>query len=101
MDGAASSTVLPFIPTTAGKGLRGTWRQRLRNRFVAGAREGGLAAARALAAASPEEAASRVAAWTAPGDWVLVKASRGMKLERAVAALVEVLQSHSQPAGHA
>jgi UDP-N-acetylmuramoyl-tripeptide--D-alanyl-D-alanine ligase len=60
--------------------------------FVAGARAAGLAAARAVAAASPEDAAARVAAWTAPGDWVLVKASRGMKLERAVAALVAALQ---------
>jgi UDP-N-acetylmuramoyl-tripeptide--D-alanyl-D-alanine ligase len=55
--------------------------------FVAGARAAGLPPDRAVAAASPEEAAARVAAWTAPGDWVLVKASRGMKLERAVTAL--------------
>jgi UDP-N-acetylmuramoyl-tripeptide--D-alanyl-D-alanine ligase len=61
--------------------------------LLAGARAAGLPPARAVAAASPEEAASRVAAWTAPGDWVLVKASRGMKLERAVDALVEALQS--------
>jgi UDP-N-acetylmuramoyl-tripeptide--D-alanyl-D-alanine ligase len=60
--------------------------------FLAGAREAGLPADRAAAAATPEEAASRVAAWTAPGDWVLVKASRGMKLERAVAALVEAFK---------
>jgi UDP-N-acetylmuramyl pentapeptide synthase len=59
--------------------------------LVAGAREAGLPAARAVAAASPEEAAARVAAWTAPGDWILVKASRGMKLERAVAALAAAL----------
>jgi UDP-N-acetylmuramoyl-tripeptide--D-alanyl-D-alanine ligase len=63
--------------------------------FVAGARAAGLAADRATAAASPEEAAARIAAWTAPGDWVLVKASRGMKLERAVKALVEAFQSSS------
>jgi UDP-N-acetylmuramoyl-tripeptide--D-alanyl-D-alanine ligase len=60
--------------------------------LVAGARAAGLAADRAVAAASPEDAATRVAAWTAPGDWVLVKASRGMKLERAVTALVDALQ---------
>jgi UDP-N-acetylmuramoyl-tripeptide--D-alanyl-D-alanine ligase len=60
--------------------------------LVAGARAAGLAAERAVAAASPEDAAARVATWTAPGDWVLVKASRGMKLERAVAALVDALQ---------
>jgi UDP-N-acetylmuramoyl-tripeptide--D-alanyl-D-alanine ligase len=61
--------------------------------LVAGARAGGLEAARAVHAPSPEEAARTVAAWTAPGDWILVKASRGMQLERAVAALVETLRS--------
>jgi UDP-N-acetylmuramoyl-tripeptide--D-alanyl-D-alanine ligase len=60
--------------------------------LVDGARAAGLDPGRAVAAASPEEAAARVAAWTAPGDWILVKASRGMKLERAVSALVEALR---------
>jgi UDP-N-acetylmuramoyl-tripeptide--D-alanyl-D-alanine ligase len=72
--------------------------------LVAGAREAGLPADRAVAAATPEEAAARVAAWTAPGDWVLVKASRGMKLERAVTALADALSSsdpHSTKAGRA
>jgi UDP-N-acetylmuramoyl-tripeptide--D-alanyl-D-alanine ligase len=66
---------------------------RLGAELVAGAREAGLAADRAVVAATPEEAASRVAAWTGAGDWVLVKASRGMKLERAVGALVETLKA--------
>jgi UDP-N-acetylmuramoyl-tripeptide--D-alanyl-D-alanine ligase len=52
-----------------------------------GARAAGLAADRTLIAASPEEAAAVVASWTAPGDWILVKASRGMRLERVVDAL--------------
>jgi UDP-N-acetylmuramoyl-tripeptide--D-alanyl-D-alanine ligase len=52
-----------------------------------GARAAGLAADRARVAQSPEEAAAVVAAWTAPGDWILVKASRGMRLERVVDAL--------------
>jgi len=55
--------------------------------IVAGARAAGLAPARAFAAGSAEEAAKTVAGWTNPGDWVLVKASRGMRLERAVEAL--------------
>jgi UDP-N-acetylmuramoyl-tripeptide--D-alanyl-D-alanine ligase len=67
--------------------------------FVAGAREAGLDATRAVAAASPEEAAAQVAAWTAPGDWILVKASRGMKLERSVAALATALTPIASPPG--
>jgi UDP-N-acetylmuramoyl-tripeptide--D-alanyl-D-alanine ligase len=63
----------------------------LADALVAGAREAGLPADRAVAVATPEEAAARAAAWTAPGDWVLVKASRGMKLERAVDVLVATL----------
>jgi UDP-N-acetylmuramoyl-tripeptide--D-alanyl-D-alanine ligase len=52
-----------------------------------GARAAGLAANRTQVAGSPEEAASLLASWTAPGDWILVKASRGMRLERVVDAL--------------
>jgi len=52
-----------------------------------GARAAGLAPDRTQIAGSPEEAAAVVASWTAPGDWILVKASRGMRLERVVDAL--------------
>jgi UDP-N-acetylmuramoyl-tripeptide--D-alanyl-D-alanine ligase len=58
---------------------------------VDGARAAGLDASRAVVAASPEEAAALVGALSAPGDWILVKASRGVRLERAVAALLEAL----------
>jgi UDP-N-acetylmuramoyl-tripeptide--D-alanyl-D-alanine ligase len=51
------------------------------------ARAAGLPADRAVVAASPETAAAAVAPWTAAGDWILVKASRGLRLERAVEAL--------------
>jgi UDP-N-acetylmuramoyl-tripeptide--D-alanyl-D-alanine ligase len=64
---------------------------------VAGARAGGLPASRAVAAASPEEAARIAAAWTVPGDWILVKASRGLRLERAVETLRATLDSSPQP----
>jgi len=47
--------------------------------------------------ADPAMAATRALARTAPGDWILLKASRGMKLER---VLVE-LRAISQPRGAA
>jgi UDP-N-acetylmuramyl pentapeptide synthase len=35
----------------------------------------------------PDKAARQAIEWTQPGDWILVKASRGMRLERVVEAL--------------
>jgi UDP-N-acetylmuramoyl-tripeptide--D-alanyl-D-alanine ligase len=58
-----------------------------------GAKAAGLPGARAQRAETPEAAAALVAGWSAPGDWILVKASRGMRLERAVEALSSVLGS--------
>jgi UDP-N-acetylmuramyl pentapeptide synthase len=58
---------------------------------VDGAQAAGLPVSRAMTFASPEEAAKQVASWSSPGDWILVKASRGMRLERAVEALRERL----------
>jgi UDP-N-acetylmuramoyl-tripeptide--D-alanyl-D-alanine ligase len=55
--------------------------------IVAGARDAGLDASRTIAAASPEAAAAAVAPWTTAGDWILIKASRGIRLERAVESL--------------
>jgi len=52
-----------------------------------GARETGLAPDRLFTTTDPVAAAVAVAAWSAPGDWILVKASRGLRLERAVEAL--------------
>ena len=60
------------------------------------ARSAGLDPARAVAAPSPEAAAAAVAGWTAPGDWILVKASRGLRLERAVEALQATLGADQQ-----
>ncbi|HWO21679.1 MAG TPA: UDP-N-acetylmuramoyl-L-alanyl-D-glutamate--2,6-diaminopimelate ligase [Kofleriaceae bacterium] len=45
--------------------------------------------------ATPSEAATRVLARTAPGDWILLKASRGMRLER----VLEVLRDRSTAKG--
>jgi UDP-N-acetylmuramyl pentapeptide synthase len=55
--------------------------------MVAGARSAGMNRNRVLATLDPDLAAGTLAAWTQPGDWILVKASRGMRLERAVEAL--------------
>jgi UDP-N-acetylmuramoyl-tripeptide--D-alanyl-D-alanine ligase len=52
-----------------------------------GAAAAGLPANRAMAFDDPEAAAQAVLTWSAPGDWILVKASRGARLERAVEAL--------------
>ena len=54
---------------------------------VSEARAAGLTAERAVVATSPEAAAAVLASWTTAGDWILVKASRGLRLERAVEAL--------------
>ena len=52
-----------------------------------GAIAAGLLASRAIALDDPEAAAQVVSNWSMSGDWILVKASRGMHLERAVEAL--------------
>lgn len=52
------------------------------------ARSAGLPAERIATCANGDEAADTIVGWVRPGDVVLVKASRGMKLERVVAALL-------------
>ena len=54
---------------------------------VGGAVEGGLARDRAIEGRDHDELAGRVAALLRRGDWVLVKGSRSMKMERVVEAL--------------
>jgi len=41
---------------------------------------------------SPQAAAARVLARTSAGDWILLKASRGMRLERVLAAMKETVR---------
>jgi UDP-N-acetylmuramoyl-tripeptide--D-alanyl-D-alanine ligase len=55
--------------------------------LATGARAAGLRRNRMLATLDPVLAASAIAKWSKPGDWILVKASRGMRLERALDAL--------------
>jgi UDP-N-acetylmuramoyl-tripeptide--D-alanyl-D-alanine ligase len=52
-----------------------------------GARAAGMSDEKLHHAASPEEAAGVAARATKSGDWILVKASRGMKLERVIDSL--------------
>jgi UDP-N-acetylmuramoyl-tripeptide--D-alanyl-D-alanine ligase len=54
---------------------------------VASARAAGMDESHAREAADPEEASRLVRERLGPGDWVLVKGSRAMKLERVVEAL--------------
>ena len=64
-----------------------------------GAREAGLPVDRLLITDDPVDAAAAVAGWSRPGDWILVKASRGARLERAVSALEEMLAERSTARG--
>jgi UDP-N-acetylmuramoyl-tripeptide--D-alanyl-D-alanine ligase len=59
----------------------------LAQEILRGARRGGMDAGRLAPAVDPVAAAREVQARTAPGDWVLVKASRGMRLERVIEEL--------------
>jgi UDP-N-acetylmuramoyl-tripeptide--D-alanyl-D-alanine ligase len=54
---------------------------------VTGAIEGGLAQGRAIEARDHDDLAARVRETLRDGDWVLVKGSRSMQMERIVAAL--------------
>lgn len=59
----------------------------LAGEIAEGAREGGMGAAQVSSAADSDEAARRVMALIRRGDVVLVKASRGIKLEKVVQAI--------------
>ena len=56
-----------------------------------GARQAGMAPDRVVSTDDPAVAAQVVLGWSRPGDWILLKASRGLRLERVL--------EHLQPAG--
>jgi len=61
-----------------------------------GALEAGLPAERIVHAATHEELARELAAWLEPGDCVLFKGSRGMKMEKVATAVKEALAPKTQ-----
>lgn len=61
--------------------------------MATGARNAGLSRQQVVATQDPELAAAAVADWSRPGDWILIKASRGTRLERALEALQKKLGS--------
>jgi UDP-N-acetylmuramoyl-tripeptide--D-alanyl-D-alanine ligase len=67
----------------------------LATHYARGARAGGMAADRIETTEDPARAAALVAAWSRPGDWLLVKASRGLRLERVIEALEGALGASS------
>ena len=62
--------------------------------LAAGARAAGLPADRVVATEDPALAARTVRGWTQAGDWILIKASRGLRLER----VLEELERLAPPA---
>jgi UDP-N-acetylmuramoyl-tripeptide--D-alanyl-D-alanine ligase len=52
-----------------------------------GALKAGLVCDRIVVTQDPAAAAESIIGWSAPGDWVLVKASRGLRLERVLDGL--------------
>ncbi len=67
---------------------------------VAGAIAGGLPSERAIAGIDHDDLAGRVRAVLRGSDWVLVKGSRSMKMERVVQALSQNGSARADEAGH-
>ena len=65
---------------------------------AAGAMEGGMAAARILFCESPEQVRDHLQSSLKAGDWVLVKGSRKMKMERIVRMITETFGLQEQAA---
>jgi UDP-N-acetylmuramoyl-tripeptide--D-alanyl-D-alanine ligase len=65
--------------------------------LLAGAADAGMARDQLTEAGSHEEIAGRVRSLMAAGDWVLVKGSRGMRMEKVVEALIALCGGSEEP----
>jgi UDP-N-acetylmuramoyl-tripeptide--D-alanyl-D-alanine ligase len=65
---------------------------KLGREFVRGALDAGMAREFVFMSDEKYAAAVRAVEWTQPGDWIVIKGSRGMKMEDVLAALREELE---------
>jgi UDP-N-acetylmuramoyl-tripeptide--D-alanyl-D-alanine ligase len=64
---------------------------KLGREIVRGAMDAGMSLENVFSTTEKVAAAVRVAEWTTAGDWILIKGSRGMRMEDVLAALGEEL----------
>jgi UDP-N-acetylmuramoyl-tripeptide--D-alanyl-D-alanine ligase len=65
--------------------------------LLAGAAEAGMSSDCLTQASDHQEMATRVRSLLAVGDWLLVKGSRGMRMEKVVEQLVAIFENPEEP----